>query len=83
MRIIKQTRDCFEGTHKGCLVVIERETGPGLWSEWYITVRTEGGCGGALYDGWAPERVRTLAEAKREALVGSRLDKLTQTGSPK
>lgn len=75
MRIIEQTRDRFRGTHKGCLVVIERETEPGLCSEWYITVRTEGGCGGALYDGWPPEQVRTMDEAKREALAGSCLDK--------
>lgn len=40
---------------------------------WYIQVRSENG--GHLYDGWAPAAVRTMAQAKREAIVGAGLDK--------
>jgi hypothetical protein len=73
MRIERQTRDFFLGTHKGAEIYIQRERDPGYESHWYIIVT--GKNGGSLYDGWAPKHVVTMAEAKRRAIEGACLDK--------
>lgn len=75
MRIAGKDRHHFYGTHKGCLINIEREKpvgDPDVWGgKFYIQVR--GKDGGYLYDGWSPAGVNTMAEAKREALRGAGL----------
>ena len=65
MRIKSRDRRHFQGSHKGCDIEIERE----LDGRFYIIVTHSDG--GHLYNGWAPEGVRTMAAAKREALYGS------------
>lgn len=67
MRIIEQNRVWFRGTHKGAEIAIEREPD----HRFYIQVRWKDG--GLLYDGWAPDSVTTVAEAKREAIRGAGL----------
>ena len=66
MRIVESRRGYFHGTHMGCDIEIEREDGG-----FYIRVSVFEG--GHLYDGWAPEGITTMRQAKREALYGSRL----------
>lgn len=68
MRVIEQRCGYFRGTHKGAEIEIERDRG-----KFYIIVRAADG--GALYDGWAPENVHTMIEAKREARRGAMLDR--------
>lgn len=68
MRIKSKSRNHFWGYHKGAEINIERET---QRDRWYIIVTHKDGC--YLYDGWAPENIRTIAEAKREAIRGSML----------
>ncbi len=76
MRIKEQTSKRFRGTHKGYEISIEldeedeEEYGYGRF---YIRVQSIEN-GGHLYDGWAPESVTTIAEAKKEAIRGSGLD---------
>lgn len=65
MRIKKQTARRFIGTHGGRDIEIERESD----GQFYITVTAP--CGMHDYDGWAPEDVTTMAQAKREALYGA------------
>lgn len=67
MRVVSKSRNHFAGTHRGASIAIERE-GDGRF---YIIVT--GPEGGALYDGWAPESVHTMGEAKREAKRGAML----------
>ena len=67
MRILEQRRGYFRGTHKGCTIEIERDRDHHAQA-YYITV--EAADGGKLYDGWAPNDVRTIAEAKLEAFYG-------------
>ena len=68
MRILESRRGYFRGTHKGCTVEIERDR-EFTDSKFYIRVQTSDG--GHLYDGYAPEEVRTMPAAKREALRGA------------
>lgn len=86
MRTIRETKYRFEGTHKGCSIDIQwdgdEDEGDGC-AGWYIRVRTEKGCGGYLYDGWAPSSVCTMAEAKAEAIRGSCLDRPKPPRKPK
>lgn len=72
MRILKSGRGYFHGTHKGCEIVIERDK-EHPDQAFYIIVTAANG--GHLYDGWAPANIRTIAEAKREALRGACLDR--------
>ena len=65
MRVIDKSRRLFLGTHKGASIQIEREPK----AQFYIIVHAADD--GTLYDGWAPESVRTMAEAKREAIKGA------------
>ena len=65
MRIISKSAKHFHGTHKGATLDIEREPD----GRWYIIVTDRSGA--HRYDGWAPETVRTLKEAKAEALRGA------------
>ncbi|BCW88033.1 hypothetical protein sos41_11710 [Alphaproteobacteria bacterium SO-S41] len=71
MRTIEKGRGYFRGTHKGATIEIERDMTHHRRA-FYIIVRWTDG--GALYDGWAPESVRTMAQAKREARAGAMLD---------
>lgn len=68
MRIRKQSAKYFSGTHKGREIEIDREPD----GRFYITVTAP--CGMHDYDGWAPESVTTMAQAKREACYGACLD---------
>lgn len=72
MRVCEQRRGYFCGTHKGCLITITRDHDIPE-RHFYITVRDANGGGGYLYDGYSPEGVTTIAQAKREALYGSYL----------
>lgn len=65
MRIICQDWRTFRGTHKGATLEIEREPD----GRFYIIVTDRDGS--YRYDGWAPESVRTMREAKAEALRGA------------
>jgi hypothetical protein len=67
VRIRSKSRHHFLGTHKGAEIAIEREKD----GRFYIQVTHADGC--YLYDGWAPESVHTIREAKREALRGAML----------
>ncbi len=73
MRIIESRRGYFRGTHKGCEIEIEADKHFAK-SSFYIRVRADKGGGGYLYDGYAPEGVTTMPQAKREALYGSCLE---------
>ena len=73
MRTLKRERGYFLGTHKGCEIEIQRDR-DNVYRWFYITVRTHKGEGGYLYDGWSPEGVETIAQAKREACYGAGLD---------
>lgn len=67
MRILSKSRNHFCVTHKGGHIEIEREKD----GRFYIMVRWHDG--GLLYDGWAPETIRTMRDAKREAIRGAQL----------
>ena len=70
MRIIESRRGYFNGTHKGHEIDIEREPD----GRFYIRVWSiESGM--HAYHGWAGEEIRTMPQAKREALRGACLDK--------
>ena len=68
MRTLSKSRNHFCGTHKGAHIDIEREPD----GRFYIMVRWKDG--GLLYDGWAPESIRRMADAKRQARRGACLD---------
>lgn len=68
MRVISKDREHFHGTHKGASLEIEREPD----GRFYIIVRWKDG--GLLYDGWAPDEIRRMRDAKREAIRGACLD---------
>lgn len=68
MQTTSETKNLFAGMHKGASILIEREKDGGF----YIIVT--GPRGGVLYDGWAPESVRTMSDAKEEAVRGAMLD---------
>lgn len=65
MRTVSKSRNHFRGTHKGATLEIEREAD----GRYYIVVLWKDGC--KMYDGWAPEAVTTMAEAKKEAIRGA------------
>lgn len=65
MRIISKNRAHFSGTHKGASIEIDREPD----GRFYIIVTAKDG--GYLYDGWAPENVTRMSDAKKEAIKGS------------
>ena len=67
MRIKRQSAKEFWGTHKGADIQIDREPD----GRFYIMVRHEDG--GLMYDGWAPEEIRTMRDAKKEAIRGAQL----------
>ncbi|ODU81653.1 hypothetical protein [Novosphingobium sp. SCN 63-17] len=64
MRTISKFRRHFHGTHKGNTVEIEKEPD----GRFYIRVFNDYGY---AYDGWAPVEVRTMPQAKREAIRGA------------
>lgn len=72
MRIIEKRRGYFFGTHKGAEIEITRDPCPGA-PERKFMIRVAWKDGGLLYDGWSPEGVNTIAEAKREAIKGAQL----------
>lgn len=68
MRIIEKRRGYFRGTHKGAEIVIERNHDiPDR--KFYIRVIWKDG--GMLYDGYSPEGIDTMAQAKRRAIWGA------------
>lgn len=74
MRIIEKRRGYFLGTHKGAQIEVMRDRGD-FRHRFYIRVRADNGEGGHLYDGWSPEGIITMAQAKREAIRGACLDR--------
>lgn len=68
MRIISKSRGHFYGTHKGCEIEITKQDD----GTYYILVTGKDGC--HRYNGWAPDSVRTMPQAKREAIRGACLD---------
>lgn len=68
MRIKESRRGYFLGTHKGAEIEIASD-GDIPDRHFYIRVRWKDG--GYLYDGYSPEGVTTMAEAKREAIRGA------------
>jgi len=68
MRIISKDRRHFRATHKGAEILIERDKQI-EGRHFYITVTWKDG--GKLYDGFAPEGMTTMKEAKREAIRGA------------
>ena len=74
MRIIEKSRGYFRGTHRGATIEIERDHDiPDR--KFYIRVTWKDG--GMMYDGYSPEGIETMAEAKREAIRGACLDRPT------
>jgi len=72
MRVLEKSRNYFRGSHKGGEIEIERDPCPGAPDrKFYIRVRWKDG--GYLYEGWSPEGVNTMAEAKRDAIRGAQL----------
>lgn len=67
MRIQSKSRNHFYATHKGHDIQIDKQDD----GRFYIIVTDEGGS--YAYDGWAPENVESMTEAKKEALKGARL----------
>lgn len=65
MRTINESAEHFYGTHKGATLDIQLDDD----DRWYIIVKWKDGS--YMYDGWAPENVRTLKEAKAEAVRGA------------
>lgn len=65
MRIISKDRNHFRGTHKGATLEIERERD----GRFYILVLWKDG--GAMYDGYAPETITRMSDAKKEAIRGA------------
>ena len=74
VRVIEKSSLHFVGTHKGATINIETEPDGGF----YIIVTARDG--GHLYDGWAPKTIRTMADAKREAISGAGL--ITSSPTP-
>lgn len=72
MRIIKNERGYFRGTHKGAEVEIERDKDFADRKFYIRVIDLEDGC--SLYDGYSPEGITTMAEAKREAIRGAGLN---------
>lgn len=72
MRTIEARRGYFRGTHKGYEIEIERDHEHHN-KNFYIRVTSNLGEGMADYDGWAPDDVRTMPQAKREAILGAQL----------
>lgn len=70
VRIISKDRKHFCGTHKGAEILIERDKSSER-SNFYITVTWKDGC--KMYDGYAPEGITTMREAKAEAIKGAML----------
>lgn len=68
MRIREKSRGYFRGTHKGAEIEIERNHDYPQ-HKFYIRVRWKDG--GHLYDGYSPEGIDTMAQAKREAIRGA------------
>jgi hypothetical protein len=62
MRVISKSTKHFLGTHKGATIDIEKEPD----GTFYIIVT--GANGGKRYDGWAADDIRTMREAKRDAI---------------
>ena len=67
MRVLETSRGYFRGTHKGYTIEIERDHDiPDR--KFYIRVFNDYG---HAYDGYSPEGIETMAEAKREAIRGA------------
>lgn len=64
MRVQHQSTKSFLGTHKGSTIEIDSEPD----GRFYIRVYSSAGHG---YDGWAPDHVTNMKQAKVEALRGA------------
>ncbi len=71
MRIIEKSRGVFRGTHKGATIEIERVYDHPR-HKFYIIVTWEDGT--YMYQGYSPEGIETMAQAKKEAIRGACLD---------
>lgn len=71
MRTVEKSRGYFRGTHKGAEIEIERDRDIPE-RKFYIRVRHADG--GMMYDGYSPEGIETMAQAKAEALRGACLN---------
>lgn len=70
MQTQKETDVEFLGTHKGHFIQIDREPeGDVLEGRYYIIVTSPSGM--LAYDGWAPDGITTMDQAKHEALRGA------------
>lgn len=69
MRTVSKGRNFFLGTHKRHDISIEREKN----GRFYIIVTAP--CGMHAYEGWAPDDVTTMAQAKQRARIGAGLDR--------
>jgi hypothetical protein len=70
VRIIEKRRGYFYGTHKGSTIEIKRESAD-MHQRFYVQVTASSGS--VLVDGWTPEGVVTMAQAKRWAIEGAKL----------
>lgn len=71
MRILQKKRGYFRGTHKGATIEIERNHD---YPDHKFYIRVKWKDGGYLYNGYSPESVESMAQAKREACWGAGLD---------
>lgn len=71
MRVQEKSRGYFRGTHKGATIEIERDH-DFPQHKFYIRVTWKDGC--MMYDGYSPEGIETMAQAKKEAIRGACLD---------
>ncbi|WP_116654858.1 hypothetical protein [Pelagibacterium sediminicola] len=68
MRIIEKSRGYFRGTHKGATIEIERDNDI---PDRKFYIRVTHADGGLMYDGYSPEGIETMAQAKVEAVRGA------------
>lgn len=68
MRIIEKGRGYFRGTHKGATIEIERDHDI---PDRKFYIRVAHADGGMMYDGYSPEGIETMAQAKAEAIRGA------------
>lgn len=68
MRILKQTRDYFWGTHKGREIEIVRDHD---FPDRHFYIRVWDKTGLKDYDGYSPAGITTISQAKREAIKGA------------
>lgn len=68
MRIIEKRRGYFRGAHKGATIEIERDHDI---PDRKFYIRVAHASGSMMYDGYSPEGIETMAQAKAEAIRGA------------